>query len=282
MSKSIYTFTINKVAKVSEKRSEKYTDKEGNEKERTITEEVEKNIPIEILIKKPNRRQLQEADMVFSVEMSRCIKAGILTKNMLLNKYTDTGGLVSREDNKVLNKAKDNLESLERNLVTLLAIPEEKRNAEEKEEISNLESDIFGLRRKIIESQVSYLDLFNHTADTKAQNRIVLWYVLNLSFFKDPASGHKDFMPIFEGDTFEEKEAFSYELEEREDFLFVNAYDKIAKVLSFWYFTGITDVELIEQSLKEQEKENEELLEPDLDQENGDFEKDMIEEVKEE
>jgi len=59
MSKSIYTFTINKVAKVSEKRSEKYTDKEGNEKERTITEEVEKNIPIEILIKKPNRRQHQ-------------------------------------------------------------------------------------------------------------------------------------------------------------------------------------------------------------------------------
>jgi hypothetical protein len=57
MSKSIYTFTIDKVAKVSEKRTEKYTDDSGEEKERTITEEVEKAIPIEILIKKPNRKQ---------------------------------------------------------------------------------------------------------------------------------------------------------------------------------------------------------------------------------
>jgi hypothetical protein len=44
MSKSIYTFTIDKVAKVSEKRTEKYTDDSGEEKERTITEEVEKAI----------------------------------------------------------------------------------------------------------------------------------------------------------------------------------------------------------------------------------------------
>ena len=35
MSKSIYTFTIDKVAKVSEKRTEKYTDDSGEEKERT-------------------------------------------------------------------------------------------------------------------------------------------------------------------------------------------------------------------------------------------------------
>jgi len=87
MSKYIYTFNIEKVAKISEKRQEKYTDENGVEKERTITETVEKTIPVEIAIKLPNRKQVQEAEMVYSIEMSKCIKQGILTKTMLLNRH---------------------------------------------------------------------------------------------------------------------------------------------------------------------------------------------------
>ena len=98
MSKSIYTFNIEKIAKITEKRQEKYTDESGIEKERSISETVEKSIPIEILIRQPNRKQIQEAEMVFSIEMSKCIKQGVLTKAMLLNKYSDTGGLVNQKD----------------------------------------------------------------------------------------------------------------------------------------------------------------------------------------
>ena len=98
MSKSIYTFNIEKIAKITEKRQEKYTDESGVEKERSISETVEKSIPVEILIKQPNRKQIQEAEMVFSIEMSKCIKQGVLTKAMLLNKYSDTGGLVNQKD----------------------------------------------------------------------------------------------------------------------------------------------------------------------------------------
>ena len=113
MSKFIYTFTIDKVAKVSEKRVEKYTDDQGNEKERSISEEVEKKIPVEIQIRKPTRKQMQEAEMVFSIEMSRCIKAGILTKAMLMNKYSDTGGLLSESDAKELSKMYGKLGALQ-------------------------------------------------------------------------------------------------------------------------------------------------------------------------
>jgi hypothetical protein len=56
MSKSIYTFNIEKIAKITEKRQEKYTDESGIEKERSISETVEKSIPIEILIRQPNRK----------------------------------------------------------------------------------------------------------------------------------------------------------------------------------------------------------------------------------
>lgn len=260
MSKSIYTFTIDKVAKVSEKRTEKYTDDSGEEKERTITEEVEKTIPIEILIKKPNRKQIQEADMVYSIEMSRCIKLGILTKNMLLNKYTDTGGLVSKEDNKVIDKAKTDLIDMEEKLVTLVAVPREERSEELRSEIKNLELDIVDLRKRLVETQASYLDLFNNTADSKAQSRAVMWYVLNMSFYKDTSEGD-DFKPLFIGDTFDDKEEYSYTLEESGNFIYGNAFGKIARVVSFWYFTGTEDVTLLEASLKGEETGGEEVEE---------------------
>ena len=49
-------------------------------------------------------RQIEEAELEFSVEMSNCIKKGILTKAMLAKKYSDTGGLLAEEDAKALTK----------------------------------------------------------------------------------------------------------------------------------------------------------------------------------
>ena len=50
-------------------------------------------MPVPIKIKRPSRRELEEAELEYSVEMSRCVKKGILTKAMLYKKYSDTGGV---------------------------------------------------------------------------------------------------------------------------------------------------------------------------------------------
>lgn len=251
MSKSIYTFTVDKVAKVSEKRTEKYTDESGSEKERTISEEVEKKIPIEVLIKKPNRKQVQEAEMLFSIEMSKCIKAGILTKAMLMNKYSDNGGLVNEQDNKILDNAYDQLESLQKELLVLAIKEESKRTDEEKEEIDAKQKQIVNLRKAIVQSEASYLDLFNHTADVKAQNKIVMWYVLSLSYYKDPSQNHEDYIPIFSGETFEEKEESLFKMEEENDELYSLVNNKLSSVISLWYFSGRIDSKEFDKVLEE-------------------------------
>jgi len=243
MSKSIYTFNIEKIAKITEKRQEKYTDESGIEKERSISETVEKSIPVEILIRQPNRKQIQEAEMVFSIEMSKCIKQGVLTKAMLLNKYSDTGGLVNQKDSEELNAGYEKYSQLQIEIVNLGLKPESERTQEEKDLISTKQSDLIDVRREIVERETSYLNLFNHTADTKAQNRSILWYVLSLSFYKDSSKNHTDFIPIFPGKTLEEKEDYLYSLEEKEDELYTKTYNKLASVVSFWFFTGKIDKE---------------------------------------
>ena len=101
--KTIYQFTVKKEEEVEEESTVNKKNKETGETEKvTTTKMVKKEVPYEILIFNPSRRQIEDADMEFSVEMSKCIKKGILTKAMLAKKYSDSGGLLSEDDSQNL------------------------------------------------------------------------------------------------------------------------------------------------------------------------------------
>jgi len=103
--KEIYSFTFEKNEKVKRTETKKNKNEEtGEEEEVSVTKEVSEAIPYRLVMKQPNRRQIEEAELEFSVEMSNCIKRGILTKAMLAKKYSDTGGLLAEEDAKALTK----------------------------------------------------------------------------------------------------------------------------------------------------------------------------------
>ena len=79
--KNIYKFTVKVEREVDEESTIEKKNEETGEVEKVITvKKVKKEIPSEIVIREPSRRQVEDADMEFSVEMSKCIKRGILTK----------------------------------------------------------------------------------------------------------------------------------------------------------------------------------------------------------
>ena len=78
--KELYTFTIDEEKEVE--KSHTRTSKKTGEKT-TVTKKVKEKVPIEVKIKRPSRRELEDAELEYSVEMSRCVKIGILTKAML-------------------------------------------------------------------------------------------------------------------------------------------------------------------------------------------------------
>lgn len=241
MFKTIYTFNVPKKTKVEEKRVEKYTE-DGVEKERTISETVEKEVQVEILLREPNRRQIQEAELVYAVEMSKYIKLGVVTKAMLLNKYKDTGGIASNTDSQDLAEKYKQLEDLQKDIISLRIVPDAEKTAEQKQELAEKEGLLVLTQKEIVVRETSYLNLFNHTADTFAQNKSCLWYVLNLSYVKDPTK-HKDFVPLFEGKTFEEKEEYLCKLEESNDEIYTNSYLKLSNIFSYWFFSGSVNKE---------------------------------------
>ena len=102
LDKIIYSFTVEKKETVKETEEQTQEGKDGKKETVSITKEVEKLIPYQCIIRSPSRREMEEAELEYSIEMSKCIKRGILTKAMLAKKYSDTGGLLAEDDAKFL------------------------------------------------------------------------------------------------------------------------------------------------------------------------------------
>lgn len=243
MAKVLYTFKINRIAEIEEEKTETSTNENGETVTKTYKEKTKKELPVEIIINQPSRKQIQEADMEFSIEMSKCIRNGILTKAMLLNKYNDTGGLISEADAKIMMNSADEIREVQAKLTILNLKPESERDEEDKRKIEELTAQILQKRKTLIEKETSYITLFNHTADIKAQNRAILWYVLNLSYFKDSSKKNPDVEPLFPGKTFEAKEASMHEYEENNNEIYEKCYSKLASIVSYWFFTSNIDTE---------------------------------------
>ena len=245
--KILYQFTLDKeVEKVVE--STRKNKKTGEE---TITKKtVKEKEPVEIQIKRPNRRELEEAELEYSVEMSKCIKKGIFTKAMLAKKYSDTGGVFSEEDSiayaEKYKKALDHQNEYTR-LETIT-----KRSEKQEERFEALKLEMAENRKDIIEFESNFQSLFDHTADAKAQNKALLWYCLNLTYVYD--EGMDKFVPYFKGDDFEEKIQFYYSLEDSDDDFYPSLIKKVSTVIAFWYFNQASTQEEFNELVDKVEK----------------------------
>ena len=186
--------------------------------------------------------------MEYSIEMSKCVKEGILTKAMLLNKYTDNGGIMSEEEAKQLAKMYGELAELQTKFTNY------KLKTQDPEKFTNdqrsVYEDIATLRRTIAGIETNYSALLNHTADVRAQNKVVLWYILSLTYLEDKG----ELIPFFEGSEVEDKKESFYGMEEQEDNLLELIYDKLMAFISFWYFSvnsSIADFESLEKDIEE-------------------------------
>ena len=62
-----------------------------------------------------------------------------------------------------------------------------------------------------------------------------MWYVLKLTY---TARGEEDPELFFKGETYEEKESYYYELDEKNDELYDLIQSKLATFMSYWYFAA--------------------------------------------
>ena len=227
--KELYTFSLDQEKEVEKSHTRK-NKKTGEET--TVTKTVTEKVPVQVMIKRPSRRELEDAELEYSVEMSRCVKRGILTKAMLYKKYSDTGGVFSEQDAKDYGKLYTEVLNLQNEYVRLDSA--DKKTDKQKKRLEEIKEDLGAAKQKMVEVESTMHTLFDHTADTKAQNRLLLWYTLMLTHIQ----GEEDEppTPYFTGEDFEQRVEDYYKKEDKSDDFYLQLVKKVTTILAFWFF----------------------------------------------
>jgi myosin heavy subunit len=241
--KELYSFSVDRETE-KEISSTKKDKKTGDEIK--VTKKVKTTEPLTIKLKKPSRRELEDAELEFSVEMSKCIKKGILTKAMLAKKYSDTGGLMSEDDAQELVDNYKKIFELQSEYSRLEIV--QNKTEKQTSRVSEVAAELQVVRRKIVETESNYQSLFDHTADVKAQNRLILWYVIMLTHVQGADDEYPK--PYFGIGDFDDKLEEYYKKEETDDSLYFLITKKAATIFAFWFFNQASDKDSFDDLMK--------------------------------
>jgi hypothetical protein len=209
-----------------------------------------KDRKVEFAIKRPTRVDKEEADLTYSSHYSKCINRGIVTKAMLANKYTDAGGSVSNTETKRYNSLYMKWLRAEEALVA-----ERDKKRKNKKKVEELENSILDLKEDLVQFYSRQQKLFEHTAESKAEAHVILWYVLMLSHVRWEEDGELE--PYFIGETFEDKLTYYDDQEEKAEDFFLKSVEKLTIYVSLYYYNGAIRAEDFKKFEADLDKERE-------------------------
>tara|TARA_B100000945_G_C20425326_1_gene620203 strand:- start:4159 stop:4959 length:801 start_codon:yes stop_codon:yes gene_type:complete len=234
------------------------------------TKKVKKTIKNKVFLKKPTGSDIENAEFFYGQKYNEFINAGFLTRAMLGKKMGDLGGLQDKTTEEELQSAvMDNIEAAR----TIEFYGGSKNLTEaQKEKLEEAKKTFVNTRRNIHNYETSIREQFNQTADSKAEQKLIEWFVFNFSFYEDSVDDKKQSFPLFEGEGYKEKRLHYLQLIEEDNeitepsFLkskkiFDESFETLIRVVSIWYNKMASDQKSIDKVLKE-------LFDPDESEEN--------------
>lgn len=264
---TLFNFSINiekEVEEEAEKKSKRKNKETGKMEVVTSKEivKVNKEVPYTFYVKKPNRTEMEDGDMFYSLELNKFIKMGLLTKAMLAKQYGNQGGVWSEKEQKIYSDLmyKMHQKQLEVQQFSLLS-KDGKLSKRQKEKLDQTVKEMAQSKRELTEYEMVQNSLFDHTADVKARNRCIMWYILHLTYFVEGEEDTPVYEQYFEGDSFEEKYLNYQDKEELADEIYEKVIDQISSVVTIWYISGNQEQENIKNMLEEMKTTEEEIEE---------------------
>lgn len=232
MNKWLHHFTINKTEEIQ---TEEKSKNDKGEEITTIKKET-KEVSVALKIRKPNRRLYDDADLFYGVKLSEGIKAGLLTKTLLAKRYENDGGPMSNPEKEKYAKLYIKLYEKENEIQKIQLNLDKEREEVKREQLTEAIIEMSTIKQELHQFELSQQSLFDQTAEVRARNQTIMWWVLNLSY-----SGEgEEAVPFFAGDTFDEKLDTYDEIEDRENPFWGEAIRKFIYFASFWESGQIT------------------------------------------
>lgn len=271
--RTLYEFIINKPVEKTIETSE--IDEETGE-EITRKKKVEEIEEIKVRCLRPTRKNVEEAEFQYSLKLSECLNMGIMTKQMLYKKYTDTGGLYTNEIFKELTERYQRQVEIKELFTLLSSTLSEKEDSEltdeEKQRIEELQKLIpeYGENyQRILEIESEYDTLFTHTADKLAENHKLRYFIIKGTQIKNPED--EDFKDLYEVPVdvvtkkikFDDQVEKYLDLEDEEDPIYFQILEKVQKVYGLYFYRAdMLTKEQFEEAMKllEENEQKEKVL----------------------
>ena len=218
------------------------------------TKKVKSSVKTRVVVSKPSVADVEDAEFFYGQKFNEFINAGFLTKAMLAKKMGDLGGMTSKKTEDILGE---------------LAV--EDLDEEQKKQLDQAKVTFATTQTQIRTYEASLRSQFSQTADSKAEQKLIEWFVLNFTFFEEELKDEdkKELFPLFQGENYNEKRNYLLSLQEKDEDikdvqflkiqrLFQESYQTLIRVLSIWYNDYGHDQKTIDEALKEVFKENEE------------------------
>ena len=200
-------------------------------------------------ILKPNRRLREEGELFYAAEVSRFAKAGVLPKAAWSTILSNGGGSISQEEREVYGGLLLKFRDLSFELQAILIKGEGERTEAEKSRSNELIKELDDIRKEIQNFEASQIAIFENTAEAKARNRTILWWVMNLSYEKID----ENYNSIFQGESFNDKLLKYDSLEddyEKYEFL-LGVIRRITYLITLWFLgraETVSDFEIFDKN----------------------------------
>lgn len=246
--KKLYEFTIDKEEEVVDE--EIVHEDDGSTT--TKSKKIKKFIPQKFFIRKPSHSMMDDASLYYGVELAKAVKAGMLTESMLKKRFEEDGGLLSKKEVKKYEELYDTLRKVVEDVAKIETVS--KTTKAQKSKLEKLEKEKNDILSEIQEFETQRSTLFSQTAESRARNKLITWWVVKLS-----------------GETVDDKDSMVWDSGEDEDQEKVNAYHdwydenksvfnlemklKFLYYITFWFNSSATDQESFEVIAKQANEE---------------------------
>jgi hypothetical protein len=226
--KKLFEFMVPKEVEIEEIETSK---NEKGEEVKT-TKKVKKKEQVKVFLRKPTRALFDEAELFYGVRLSEGIKAGLLTRALLSKRFTNDGGVLSEEEKNVYATLYVALFERQNEFQKLSIKDESERTEQEKIRYKEVVGELTELRTQIQDFETAQASLFDQTAENRARNKTILWWVLQLAYAFDEKGREYPFFG--EGDYYSKIKVYDNIEENGTDFENL-VCRKLAYFVSFWY-----------------------------------------------
>jgi len=220
-----------------------------------------------IAVLKPTYAQVEAAEFIYGQHFNKLIQDGFMSRAMMDKKFNDIGGLFAEKTNNEISSSIKKLMDTGKTIQFYQGAKEGDLDEEQKEQLRIAEEDYLSIQKQILERDYNLEQMYNQSADSKAEQHLMKWFTLECSFYyekvlsKEEKKIVEERFELFEGSNFEERlEQFNMFLEEIDETddedltnrkkMIVEALPTINKVLSLWYKQLGTDQKTIQAAIE--------------------------------